>query len=667
MGALQNCWAGQFRILENEYVTVGAHSAFNFQPGLNSWSMQAWIKTGAAGNGSYMVVAKGFKNVCQYGFSINAIDLDVYIGGEIFNYNIGGLLGIVLNDAEWHHIVISFSASQLWVFVDGQQAATNAYTGTTMQAADVLIGAVRSTTLFDSETEFDGWIDEVGIWSTTLSFAQAVALYNGADGLMLDDDSGSYTKSAFLEGWWRMGDGSTEHAGGVPTALIADESGNGRNGTFNSDSIDLSLFYWGGDSVVRPVPGFSYCVFFLSSSSLTPAIVPSFTVERLDQGNLRDKVGFEGSLFRMLIACTSTSGVINKIFVHEISRPYPGITLRKRVFRRVADINDLTLIPEDTPRPQFPFAFRTSQAEIFAPTTALLDRAWKEIQQQCATLSLDMVEFGVPVVGRGAVLRGGAGVAAFVDSETFTAPEPIEVESSSVAPVFGPSSSSSSFSAVPPPLALSSSSLAPVSSSSDWVDPDLFSVLIYLEHTKDAATRFNQHGTQTVFNDLGFIRFGRNLDPGEYWDAFLRFPLAIPRCAHILSAALLLTAHTSETGEDAVLRVRDIYKPGYLPVDQFSGVDDPAVARNGVIWDRLAATIQNGVVSLPPNITAMMQFFVDRWHYDPDGGNEYFGLWIQEVVSDPGARRDGSISLLAPALVVSYRTDSVCSSSSAGG
>ena len=659
MGVLYNCWAGRFQSANNEYVACGTHSAFNFAPGVNQFSVHAWFRTTAIANGGYAIIAKGLKANMQYGVKTNGIDALVHIGSETYTFDIDALLSIELNDGEWHQIIVTWDLTSFKIYVDGQLADTRAFTGTTLHPVDLTIGGVRDTDMSNIIDVWEGWLDEVGIWSKYLSGVEVTALYNGGNGLMLDDDSGNYEGASELEGWWRMGDGPTEHAGSVPTATIYDESENGRNGTFNSNSMDLDYFYYGGDADAAPVPGTSYCVLFISSSSITPAIGPSFTVTRADQGNLADRAGFEGAMYRMTLLCEATEGVVSSIFVHEMGRPYPGISLRKQVFRRIASVSDLTLIPEDTPKSIFPFAFRKTTAEIYAPSVALLNKAWREIQRQCATLSLDMQEFGAPTPiegGLGTGLQGGAGEAEFVAQETFGAPAPY------VPSIVLPSSSSSSS------LYYRSSSglLLPGSSSSSWTgDPYAGMARYSLLHFKDAATRFHQPGAVTLFNDLGFLRFGRGLDPDEYWDAFVRFLVSVPKCALIESAYLIFLAHTSEAGDDVVLRVRDIYQANGNSVERFEAADDPALARGrGVIWDLLETTGRGALLSPMLDVTELLQYFIDRWNYSP--GEDYFGLWIEEVVSDAGARRDAIATPGAsPYLQVQFRTDrGWCGSSS---
>lgn len=648
MGVLQNCWAGNFRAAQHEYVDCGAHAAFNYQPGLNEFSVQAWFSTSTGPNGDHLLIARGNSTAVQYGVGTNGDTVIVYIGGARYSFS---SLPMTVNDGAWHHVVVSFGVSSFLLVVDGTYSVVQPFSSSATSASDLLVGARRNLTNDDAADNWDGYVDEVGVWRSALSLAECAALYNSGSGLMLNDSSGAYTSSGALDGWWRMGDGDTEHPSGVPTAIISDESGNARNGVVTSDALDLSLFYYGG--VADAVPGDMYCILEQSSSSITVVqeVGATFTVTRNDQGNLRSVVGYGGNVFRMVLTCEASQGLTSKIFVHEYGRPIPGVSIRNVVFRRVATLMDLAAVPEDEPGTKFPFAYRTNTANIFAMSQSQLDQAWLEVQRQCAILSYDMLEFGTPV-GTG-VLTGGRGTTTFIDKETFggVAPPDIDdlagISSSSAGPVEGSSSEA------PPQQS---------SSSSEYVDPNLFTDAFYLESEDDAVVRLTDDATKTLYSRLGFVRFGRDIDPLRTWDSFIRIPVAIQKCALIESATLRFLAKTSETGEDVVLRVYAIYADAsFNPVGAFVSTDDPAVARDDVVWGPLAPVLFAGA-GQAVDVTDALQFFVDRDSHVP---GDYFGVWIKEVVSDPGARRDGVVNTsTSPVLQVTYRTDRTCSSSS---
>ena len=70
-----------------------------------------------------------------------------------------------------------------------------------------------------------GSVDEAAIWNEALSSAEIGALYNSGGGLDASTDSGDYTSSVSLQGYWMMNEG-------IETTLT-DASGNGNTGTIS--------------------------------------------------------------------------------------------------------------------------------------------------------------------------------------------------------------------------------------------------------------------------------------------------------------------------------------------------------------------------------------------------------------------------------------------------
>jgi len=77
--------------------------------------------------------------------------------------------------------------------------------------------------------DFNGQIDEVAIWSSTLSSTAIITLYNSGNGLNASIDSGNYTNSGDLVGYWKFNDGTD--------STLTDYTSNSNNGTLkNMDS-----------------------------------------------------------------------------------------------------------------------------------------------------------------------------------------------------------------------------------------------------------------------------------------------------------------------------------------------------------------------------------------------------------------------------------------------
>jgi hypothetical protein len=91
-------------------------------------------------------------------------------------------------------------------------------------------------------------IRNFGIWSGELNSANLTALYNGGNYFTFHEDSGNYTQSSTLKGYWEFNNGEN---------TIQDKSGNGANGTISgsvyggftpialADTTIDDVFYYG--------------------------------------------------------------------------------------------------------------------------------------------------------------------------------------------------------------------------------------------------------------------------------------------------------------------------------------------------------------------------------------------------------------------------------------
>lgn len=649
--ALHNCWCGFFQSSKNEVMNCGQTAAFNFAPKFNLFSAQAWIKTTTVPSVKQWVVARGLSSGVQYGVAWRSDSLlEARIGDTAQTYNASALAGVSVADGNWHHIVLTVSSTQARLYIDGV-LLTPALTlsGTTQVAASLLVGGRRALDDTDVAESWDGYLDEVGVWSGVVLSALAVtALYNAGEGLPLDEDSGNYTSADALTAWWRFGEGATENPGGFGSEFIDDVTENGHSGEVESDLFNPDEFYVFDTTLPGSQAG---C---LPSSSSSAAVPPGFTLLRYDQGTLVERTGFEGKLHRMRVVVEAAGGVDPKILVFERGRVVVGQTIQRTVFRRVATIRDLADVPKDTPATSYPFSYRVAEAFIYGTSVSDLDAVWLEIQKQAAVLSLDLNEFGA--VDASGEFHGGRNEFTFVDSQVYAGvPEPAALQSSSSS--FSPAAPEESSSLAP--VVEGSSSHAPLSSSSSqYIDPYAHEATFEIAAQEDIATRLDDNGSRTLFTDLGFVRFGRDDDPFRTWDAFMRFAVDLPQCIEIVEAYVVLLRHTTEVGSDMVLRIHSIYDDSDLtPISAFSSTNDPPYAAENVVWDRLSTSIIYQTV----DIADLLRSFIGRSNYN---SGDYFGLWIQELTSDPGARRDASVNSSYPHLYVSYRSDRVCSSSS---
>ncbi|SVD31780.1 uncharacterized protein METZ01_LOCUS384634, partial [marine metagenome] len=131
---------------------------------------------------------------------------------------------------KWVHIAgfLNSSTSTSYLYVNGTQVGSNNdHSGDVTTTSNHTLHIGNSS--HGSGSEFlDGEIDEVAIWSENLSAAEITALYNSGKGLIATANSGDYTSSGDLIGYWPMNEGSG--------STLADGSSNSNTGTINGAS-----------------------------------------------------------------------------------------------------------------------------------------------------------------------------------------------------------------------------------------------------------------------------------------------------------------------------------------------------------------------------------------------------------------------------------------------
>jgi len=124
---------------------------------------------------------------------------------------------------EWIHVAWSNDASNYKFYKNGNligtETAPNSFNA--LNNLGYEIGRV--------DNYFNGQIDEVAIWSSTLSSTAIITLYNSGNGLNASIDSGNYTNSGDLVGYWKFNDATD--------STLTDNTSNSNNGTLiNMDS-----------------------------------------------------------------------------------------------------------------------------------------------------------------------------------------------------------------------------------------------------------------------------------------------------------------------------------------------------------------------------------------------------------------------------------------------
>ncbi len=131
-----------------------------------------------------------------------------------------------VNNDSWHHINVTVNSDSLKTYVDGILVKKLPYlAGITFQNYPIRIG--KSNHSFWSE--YNGYIDDIGIWNRALTQQEITNLYNGVNySNSCNSVSGSLVNG--LVGYWPF------------CGNANDQSGNGNNGTVNGATLTTDRF-----------------------------------------------------------------------------------------------------------------------------------------------------------------------------------------------------------------------------------------------------------------------------------------------------------------------------------------------------------------------------------------------------------------------------------------
>lgn len=149
-------------------------------------------------------------------------------GGSAWSYKLSSPLSL----NQWYHIVITYTNSDMHIYVDGTDQALTAVwavpTDILTSTAPLVFGTADITDTTDLNNPFKGSMDEIAVFNKVLSSTEVSELYNYAKPANVSNHSGS----ANLVSWWRCGDGDT-----YPT--IADNYGSNDMTMVNMESGDI--------------------------------------------------------------------------------------------------------------------------------------------------------------------------------------------------------------------------------------------------------------------------------------------------------------------------------------------------------------------------------------------------------------------------------------------
>lgn len=122
----------------------------------------------------------------------------------------------------WQHVVAVYDNGAMRFYHNGTEYTTGLTEGGHSSAGTFTIGANQN----GSVNSYIGIIDEVAVWNEALTATEIATLYNSGSGLDAASNSGAYTSSGNLVGYYKMDDG-------IGNTTI-DASGNTNTATLNN-------------------------------------------------------------------------------------------------------------------------------------------------------------------------------------------------------------------------------------------------------------------------------------------------------------------------------------------------------------------------------------------------------------------------------------------------
>jgi hypothetical protein len=154
--------------------------------GVNACSYSCWINTSTVGNqNNFLGIWDGSSDSVLMATNQGSLEVGINTtdSGNVFPFG-WNQTGPAICDGQWHFVTMTYSGSQLKVYVDGNLVSTTEATGSIISNTGFKIGKTDQTSYGNSPLV--GSIDAVGIWNRALSDAEVAELYNNGTGLELD-------------------------------------------------------------------------------------------------------------------------------------------------------------------------------------------------------------------------------------------------------------------------------------------------------------------------------------------------------------------------------------------------------------------------------------------------------------------------------------------------
>ncbi|HJM96023.1 MAG TPA: LamG-like jellyroll fold domain-containing protein, partial [Candidatus Marinimicrobia bacterium] len=185
-------------------------------------TVSAWVKPDELSN-SHTVI--GFQEA--FNLKLESYKISVHINTTNGGWFSGSSSTDLILD-KWSHIAASYDGNTVQFYLNGVPDGNFSKNGNLDTSGGLSIGSRDINSEF-----FDGVIDDVMIWNSVLTASEITALYYSGSTLDATSNSGVYTSSANLIGYWRFDEnsGTTSY----------DLSGNGNHGTINGATYSTDV------------------------------------------------------------------------------------------------------------------------------------------------------------------------------------------------------------------------------------------------------------------------------------------------------------------------------------------------------------------------------------------------------------------------------------------
>jgi hypothetical protein len=206
------------------------HINFKNNYNLNSgnFSIEAWVKSNATNSNNQTIISKRLSTGSTDGYDLRLVNNKIS-----FNWSTNSIITTHSIDSNrWYHIGVTFDGTNYKLYIDGLLEKTASGTNPISNSVDCVLGAMaqNNTTPYNY---FNGYIDEVRIWNTSLSISQIRQMMNQE---ITNDGSGNIKGAIVpknivginwtnLSGYFQM-----NRTSDILNGYLIDKSGNTKNG-----------------------------------------------------------------------------------------------------------------------------------------------------------------------------------------------------------------------------------------------------------------------------------------------------------------------------------------------------------------------------------------------------------------------------------------------------